>query len=221
MKMISLHIFVGVLLIAPVLLKMGSTTWRFWRYYAGAKSYRRSGPPPLVLRAHEELGHGRVGPFDLEFVAVNHSIPDALAVAIKTPAGTVLHTGDFKMDQLPLDGRLTDLRAFARLGEEGIDLFLTDSTNAEVPGFVVLASPRLTAAQMQHLQGLLLPVSINGIGTSQMGFVWFFGRAGVPAQGVSSQPGFSVAQLYSISPPRLCASSLALDSSLYSRTTCS
>jgi len=76
-----------------------------------------------------------VGPFDLEFIAVNHSIPDALAVAIRTPAGLVLHTGDFKMDQLPLDGRITDLRAFARLGEEGVDLFLPDSTNADVPGF--------------------------------------------------------------------------------------
>ena len=75
------------------------------------------------------------GPFDLEFVAVNHSIPDAVAVAIRTGAGLALHTGDFKMDQLPLDGRITDLRAFARLGEEGVDLFLTDSTNAEVPGF--------------------------------------------------------------------------------------
>jgi len=77
----------------------------------------------------------RLGPFELEFVAVNHSIPDALAVAIRTPAGLVLHTGDFKMDQLPLDGRITDLRAFARLGEEGVDLFLPDSTNADVPGF--------------------------------------------------------------------------------------
>jgi ribonuclease J len=77
----------------------------------------------------------RLGVFDLEFVAVNHSIPDALAVMVRTRAGTLLHTGDFKMDQLPLDGRLTDLRAFARLGEEGVDLFLTDSTNAEVPGF--------------------------------------------------------------------------------------
>jgi ribonuclease J len=76
-----------------------------------------------------------LGVFDCEFVAVNHSIPDALAVAVRTSGGTLLHTGDFKMDQLPLDGRLTDLRAFARLGEEGIDLFLTDSTNAEVPGF--------------------------------------------------------------------------------------
>ncbi|MFT4231432.1 MAG: ribonuclease J [Leucobacter sp.] len=75
------------------------------------------------------------GPFDLEFVAVNHSIPDALAVAIRTEAGLVIGTGDFKMDQLPLDGRITDLRAFARLGEEGVDLFMTDSTNADVPGF--------------------------------------------------------------------------------------
>ncbi len=78
----------------------------------------------------------RFGDFECEFVAVNHSIPDALAVAVRTPAGTVLHTGDFKMDQLPLDGRITDLRAFARLGEQGVDLFLVDSTNAEVPGFV-------------------------------------------------------------------------------------
>lgn len=78
----------------------------------------------------------KLGVFDCEFVAVNHSIPDALAVAVTTAAGTVLHTGDFKMDQLPLDGRITDLRAFARLGEKGVDLFMVDSTNAEVPGFV-------------------------------------------------------------------------------------
>jgi len=76
-----------------------------------------------------------VGPFELEFVAVNHSIPDALAISIRTDAGRVLHTGDFKMDQLPLDGRLTDLRTFARMGEEGVDIFLVDSTNADVPGF--------------------------------------------------------------------------------------
>ncbi|NEK56277.1 ribonuclease J [Geodermatophilus sabuli] len=77
------------------------------------------------------------GPFDCEFLAVNHSIPDALAVAVRTDAGLVLHTGDFKMDQFPLDRRITDLRGFARLGEEGVDLFLTDSTNAEVPGFTM------------------------------------------------------------------------------------
>jgi ribonuclease J len=77
-----------------------------------------------------------LGGFDLEFLAVNHSIPDALAVAVRTPAGTILHTGDFKADQLPLDGRLTDLRAFARIGIEGVDLLMIDSTNAEIPGFV-------------------------------------------------------------------------------------
>ncbi len=77
----------------------------------------------------------KVGVFDLEYIAVNHSIPDALAVAIRTSAGLVLHTGDFKMDQLPLDGRTTDLQAFARLGEEGVDIFFTDSTNADIPGF--------------------------------------------------------------------------------------
>ncbi|HET8795465.1 MAG TPA: ribonuclease J, partial [Arthrobacter sp.] len=66
---------------------------------------------------------------------VNHSIPDALAVFLRTEAGNVLPTGDFKMDQLPLDGRITDLRAFSRLGEEGVDLLMVDSTNADVPGF--------------------------------------------------------------------------------------
>jgi ribonuclease J len=90
---------------------------------------------PVTVEVVE--GHYRsFGPFECEFFAVNHSIPDALAVAIRTPAGVVLHTGDFKMDQLPLDGRLTDLAGFARLGTEGVDLLMSDSTNAEVPGVV-------------------------------------------------------------------------------------
>jgi ribonuclease J len=86
----------------------------------------------MVVREGEQR---TLGPFACEFLAVNHSIPDALAVAVRTRAGLLLHTGDFKMDQLPLDGRLTDLPGFARLGDEGVDLFLVDSTNAEVPGF--------------------------------------------------------------------------------------
>ncbi len=88
-----------------------------------------------LTRVVKEGGVEDIGPFTLEFVAVNHSIPDALAVVINTGAGRVLATGDFKMDQLPLDGRITDLRTFARLGEEGVDLFMVDSTNADVPGF--------------------------------------------------------------------------------------
>ena len=89
-----------------------------------------------ILRQVKEGQSVQIGPFNLEFIAVNHSIPDALAVAVKTEAGTVLMTGDFKMDQLPLDGRKTDLNTFARLGDAGVDLFMVDSTNAEVPGFV-------------------------------------------------------------------------------------
>jgi ribonuclease J len=94
---------------------------------------RRLDPYTLTVR---EGRTERLGPFECEFFAVNHSIPDALAVAVRTPAGLVLHTGDFKMDQVPLDGRITDLAGFARLGAEGVDLLLSDSTNAEIPGFV-------------------------------------------------------------------------------------
>ncbi|WP_327150493.1 ribonuclease J [Nocardia sp. NBC_01329] len=93
----------------------------------------RLNPQLLEVTEGQRTEHG---PFECEYFAVNHSIPDALAVAIRTPAGTVLHTGDIKLDQLPLDGRLTDLAGFSRLGDEGVDLFLVDSTNAEVPGFV-------------------------------------------------------------------------------------
>jgi ribonuclease J len=90
---------------------------------------------PLTLEVKEGQTE-RIGPFECEFFAVNHSIPDALGVALRTSAGTVLHTGDFKMDQLPLDGRITDLGGWARLGRDGVDLLMSDSTNAEVPGFV-------------------------------------------------------------------------------------
>ena len=90
-----------------------------------------------VLQEVKEGDRTSVGAFDCEFLAVNHSIPDGLAVAIRTGAGLVLHTGDFKMDQFPLDKRITDLRGFGRLADEGVDLFLTDSTNAEVPGFTM------------------------------------------------------------------------------------
>jgi ribonuclease J len=88
------------------------------------------------LREVREGARIGVGPWGLEFFAVNHSIPDALAVAIRAGGQTMLHTGDFKMDQTPLDGRLTDLPGFSRLGDEGVDLLLADSTNAEVGGFI-------------------------------------------------------------------------------------
>jgi ribonuclease J len=77
-----------------------------------------------------------LGPFDLQFYAMSHSIPDGVAVALRTPAGTIVHTGDFKMDLTPIDGRPTDLGGLARLAADGIDLLLSDSTNAEQPGFI-------------------------------------------------------------------------------------
>ena len=98
---------------------------------AKLKEHRITG----LMREIQDGEKVKIGNFEVEAVAVNHSIPDALALAIKCGAGTVLHTGDFKMDQLPLDGRITDLRRFASLGAEGIDLFLVDSTNADIPGF--------------------------------------------------------------------------------------
>ena len=144
----------------------------------------------------------KAGPFTLEFVAVNHSIPDALAVFIETAAGTVLHTGDFKMDQLPLDGRTTDLRAFARLGERGVDMFLVDSTNAEVPGFVpsereiepalerVFASAKgriVIASFASHVHRVQQVIDVaNRHGRK----VAFFGRSMVRNMGVARDLGY-------------------------------
>ena len=84
------------------------------------------------LRPH---GTVTVGPFTVEFIHVNHSIPDSVAVAIRTPAGTVIQTGDFKIDTTPIDGDMIDLARFAELGSEGVLALLSDSTNADRPGY--------------------------------------------------------------------------------------
>ena len=76
-----------------------------------------------------------IGPFTLDFVRVAHSIPDAVALHLTTPGGSILHTGDYKIDHTPVDGFRTDVARLAELGEEGVDLLLGDSTNAERPGF--------------------------------------------------------------------------------------
>jgi len=156
---------------------------------------------PYTL-AVKEGGRETLGPFDLEFVAVNHSIPDALAVAIRTSAGLVLHTGDFKMDQLPLDDRITDLRAFARLGEEGVDLFLPDSTNADVPGFtaperdigpvlddVIRRAPRRVvvasfSSHVHRVQQVLDAAHANGRRVA------FMGRSMIRNMGIAADLGY-------------------------------
>jgi ribonuclease J len=79
-------------------------------------------------------GELKIGPFECRFLAVSHSIPDAVAVALSTPHGRLLYTSDFKLDATPIDGRTTDLAGFTQLGAEGVSLMLSDSTNAERPG---------------------------------------------------------------------------------------
>jgi ribonuclease J len=86
------------------------------------------------LRAVKPRDRVEVGPFDIEFLRVTHSIPDCLALALHTPAGVIVHTGDFKIDQTPLDGQHFDLHRFAELGAEGVMLLLSDSTNADRRG---------------------------------------------------------------------------------------
>ena len=156
---------------------------------------------PFTLTVREDQKE-RLGPFDLEFVAVNHSIPDALAVAIRTSAGVVLHTGDFKMDQLPLDDRITDLRAFARLGEAGVDLFLVDSTNADVSGFtaperdigpvlesVISSAPRRVivasfSSHVHRVQQVLDAANANGRRVA------FMGRSMVRNMSIAAELGY-------------------------------
>ncbi len=91
----------------------------------------------------------RIGPVDCEFIPVAHSVPHAFAVAYSTPAGTILHTGDFKLDLTPVDGRRTDLARLGELGRAGVRVLLSDSTNAERPGYT--ASESTIGAVMRDL----------------------------------------------------------------------
>ena len=87
------------------------------------------------LREIKPGGHVNLGLFSMDFMAVNHSIPDGVGVFVRTPVGTVLHTGDFKLDQTPIDGRFTDFGAFAKAAKQGVTLMMSDSTGAESPGY--------------------------------------------------------------------------------------
>jgi len=161
----------------------------------------RIASPTLVTIAEGE--RRRIGTqFEAEFAAVTHSVPDSLAVFLRTSGGTVLHTGDFKMDQVPLDDRLTDLRAFARFGEEGVDLFMADSTNAEVPGFTAGErdiTPTLArifgeargrivvacfASHVHRVQQIIDQAAAHGRGVA------YFGRSMVRNMGIARDLGY-------------------------------
>jgi len=87
-----------------------------------------------IVKPREEVG---IGPFKVEFIRVSHSIPDAVALAVSTPVGVLVHTGDFKIDHTPVDGEVTDFYRFAQLGEKGVLVLMSDSTNVERPGYTL------------------------------------------------------------------------------------
>ncbi|MCJ7831976.1 MAG: ribonuclease J, partial [Actinobacteria bacterium] len=88
------------------------------------------------LRVVEAGGSASSGPFEMRFLQVTHSIPEGVAVAVDTPFGTVIHSGDFRLDQTPLDGKATDLQGFASEAAKGVHLFMSDSTNSEDVGYI-------------------------------------------------------------------------------------
>ena len=102
-----------------------------------------------LVEADPEAGPVQIGPFTAQFVRMAHSIPDAVAVVLDTPAGRIVHTGDYKIDHTPIDGFRTDVGKLASLGNEGVDLLLGDSTNAERPG--VTASERTVGEAFRHI----------------------------------------------------------------------
>lgn len=101
----------------------------------------------MAPRASFKVG----GFFDVEPIRVSHSVPDAVGLAIKTPVATAIHTGDFKLDGMPIDGELTDLNRLGELGEEGVSVLLSDSTNSEVPGWT--GSERVVKDTFERLFG--------------------------------------------------------------------
>ena len=107
--------------------------------------------PTLKTRMNEVKAGDviRIGPFSVRFIAVSHSIPDAVALSIETPLGRIVHTGDFKLDSTPIDGRVTDYGAFAEEGDKGVLLLASDSTNAERKGFT--PSERIISGTLEQL----------------------------------------------------------------------
>jgi len=104
--------------------------------FLGGKIVEHGLQDVAVLNVVEPGSRFNIGLFDIDTIRVSHSIPDGFGLAIRTPVGTIVHTGDFKFDQTPADGKIADFGKFAKLGEEGVSLLLCDCTNAEKAGYV-------------------------------------------------------------------------------------
>src|SRR5919106_4901805 len=102
-----------------------------------------------LVEADPEAGVVEIGPFRMEMVRMAHSIPDSVAIVLETPAGRIVHTGDYKIDHTPVDGFKTDVGRLAEMGNRGVDLLLGDSTNAERPG--VTRSERVVGEAFRQL----------------------------------------------------------------------
>ena len=153
----------------------------------------RINPTLVEVKGRDKL---KVGPFNLEFVNVTHSIPDALAVFVQTPAGSLIDTGDIKLDQLPLDHRITDLVEFGKLGEKGVDLLMMDSTNAEVPGFVkpeTSIGPALDQAFAQATRKIIVASFVQQVVDAAHKYgrkVVFVGRSMVRNMSIAADLGY-------------------------------
>ena len=168
--------------------------------FVEAKCQEHNQHPTMVeVKGRDKL---KVGPFNLEFVTVTHSIPDALAVYVKTPAGSLIDTGDIKLDQLPLDHKITDLVEFGKIGEQGVDLLMMDSTNAEVPGFVkpeTSIGPALDQAFAQASRKIIVASFSSHVHRVQQVVdvahkygrkVVFVGRSMVRNMSIAADPGY-------------------------------
>src|SRR5207247_8994835 len=96
------------------------------------KEHKLHNNPLLAMEPGDEI---QIGPFGVVAFRIGHSIPDAMGIALRTPVGVVVHTGDFKFDHTPVDGKLSDFAILARMGAEGVICLLSDSTRAENPGY--------------------------------------------------------------------------------------
>ncbi|MBN1629775.1 MAG: ribonuclease J, partial [Thermoleophilia bacterium] len=170
----------------------------------GKLEEHRIKPQSLKLQEIQGGSHVSMGPFAFDFFAVTHSIPDGVGVFVRTPAGNVVHSGDFKLDQTPIDGRLVDYGALTRFAKMGVDLLMSDSTNAESPGvtqseasvgpvlreIIENAKGRVIAASFSSHIHRIQQICDAAVGSGRK--VTFAGRSMITNTGIARELGYLV-----------------------------